>query len=352
MRSTRRPQPALEKLSRAPTIRDVARHADVSVATVSRVLNRPELVSPDVVQRVHSTIRLLEYIPNGSARALASRATRMVAAVMPTIDGAIYSKMISAMQQAFERRGFVLSIAAHEYSLLRELESVRALIERGVDAIILVGKIHDPAVYDLIRRKRIPLLLMCVYEPDGEWPTVGWSNRAGGMRIANYLVDIGHRNFGIISGIRADNDRAADRVDGFVAALKSRDLDIPEDCIVQCRYDLAESANALRHLLAGEQPPTAILCGNDVLATGALLECLRLGIRVPQDVSIAGYDDLPLAAHLVPPLTTLRIPAEQIGRLSAETVIGLIENHPTPHHVNVEVDLILRGTTAPAGARV
>lgn len=324
---------------------DVALRAGVSAATVSRVLNRPDRVNGDIVEKVRIAIRALGYIPNGLARALASKTTRTVGAVVPTINGAIYSKMVTALQQSLEQQGFVLFVATHEYSLARELDSVRALIERGVDALVLVGQTHKKEVFEQIRQKQIPLVLMCVYEPDGEWSTVGWNNKTGGMRIGGHLAQIGHQRIGIIGGIISDNDRAKDRVDGFVAAFSERGIKISGEYIVECRYDLAESARALRQLMGLPIPPTAILCGNDVLATGALLECLRLGVRVPQDLSITGYDDLDLAAHLVPSLTTLRIPADEIGRLSARTLFGLLENGTKQQHVDVDVDLILRETS-------
>lgn len=331
----------------APTMEDVARSAGVSLATVSRVINRPDRVGADIVEKVRASIKTLGYIPNGLARALASKSTRTVGVVVPTINGAIYSRMVTALQQSLEQQGLVLFVATHEYSLARELESVRALIERGVDAMILVGQTHKKDAFDQIRRKQIPLVLMCVYEPKSEWSTVGWSNKAGGTRIADHLAQIGHRRIGIIGGIASDNDRARDRVDGFISAFRQKNIEIHDDYIVECRYDLADSGRALRQLMENSSPPTAILCGNDVLATGALLECLRLKIRVPQDLSITGYDDLDLAAHLVPSLTTLRIPADEIGRLSAQTLIGLLENNSKPRHVDVDVDLILRETSAP-----
>ena len=335
------------KAQKPPTIRDVAQQAGVSAATVSRVLNRPQSVNADIVRSVQTAVQALGYIPNGSARALANKSTRTIGAVVPTIHGAIYAKMVSAMQQRLEQNGLVLFVATHEYSLAREVESVRALIERSVDAILLVGSRHEAAIYDIVRRKNIPLVLMCIHDRQNPWPTVGWDNHEGGVRIARHLVDLGHREFGIIGGVFAGNDRARDRVDGFVSALKSNDIAIGADRIVQCPYDLAQAAQALRHLVTLPDPPTAVLCGNDVLATGSLFECMRLGIRVPDDLSLTGYDDLDLAAHLVPPLTTLRIPAEQVGHLSAQTLIGLIEKAPTPEHVSVDVDLILRGTTSP-----
>jgi LacI family transcriptional regulator len=331
----------------SPTIRDVARTAGVSAATVSRVFNHPNIVSDAVNQKVREAISSLEYMPNGSARALASKTTKTAGAVMPTIDGAIFSKMIGSMQQALEEQGFVLLVAAHEYSLSRELSSVQALIQRGIDAIILVGKFHHPAVYELIERKGIPLVLTCIYEPSGVWPTVGWDNKAGAFKIATYLAEIGHRSFGIIGGILKDNDRATDRVNGFISALKAHDIIVSGDDVLECRYDLAESGRALCHFLERPNPPTAILCGNDVLATGAVLECLRQGVKVPENISITGYDNLELAAHLVPPLTTLRVPAARVGRLAVETLLRIFGKTPTPLHVGVDIDLILRGTTSP-----
>lgn len=330
----------------APTIRDVARAAQVSVATVSRVLNHPEIVSEEIIARVRSAVEATGFTPNASARALASKSTKAVGVVLPTISSPIYSQIINAMQRTFESRGFVTIVASAEYSLDRELRSATALIERGVDALVLVGRSrHDDLNYTL-ERKGIPVVLSCIYEPGCPWPTVGWDNRAGARKMANFVADLGHRECGVIGGLTVGNDRASARVDGYISALRERNCNVRAENVIECRYDFGESGEALRALLDRPKPPTAVLCGNDILATGALLECLRLGVRVPDDISIAGYDDLDLSAHLVPSLTTLRIPAERIGHDTAETLVNILAGIPTPLHIGLELELIERLTTA------
>jgi LacI family transcriptional regulator len=332
---------------KTPTIRDVARSAGVSAATVSRVLNGQDIVSDQIREKVRHAIAAMGYVPNASARALASSRTRTIGAVVPTIAGSIFAKIVQSMQKSLEEGGYALILAASEYSLSREFASVRALLDRGVDAVVLVGSRHDAKLYRLIEHKRVPLVLTCTYDPASKWSTVGWDNKAGSAKIAAHAFDIGHRRFGIIGGLSTDNDRATERVEGFVEALHARGVEIARDAIIESRYDLAESGRAMRQLLARSPSPTAILCGNDVLATGALLECLRLGVRVPADVSIAGYDDLDVAAQLVPSLTTVRIPAERVGHLAARGVMAMLDHQPEAFHFDLELDVVLRGTTAP-----
>jgi LacI family transcriptional regulator len=333
--------------SASVTIDDVARAAGVSTATVSRVVNGSNLVTPDTLQKVQAAISALGYIPNGSARALASRSFRTTGVIAPTIDAAIYSKMIGSLQRTLEEQGLVLLVAASEYSLTRELESVRALIERGVDAIVLVGRIHDPSTLELIRRAGLPLVLMCIHESDDGVPTVGWDNRTGGAVLATHLADLGHTKFGIISGITDGNDRATERLAGFLDGLQERGIEVSPDRILPCKYTFSESAKCLTKLMEQADPPTAILCGNDVLAAGAVFECTRRGIAVPRDVSIAGYDDLELAGSIHPALTTLRVPADAVGELTAKTVIGILNGAEIDAHVQVDLELVVRGSTGP-----
>jgi len=333
--------------STAATLGDVAQLAGVSPATVSRVLNRPETVRDGLRDTVRRAIAELGYVPHGAARALASRRSHTIVAVVPTLDNAIFATCIDALQRRLDGAGYVLLLASTEYDRLREGSEVAALLERGVDGLMLVGGDHDPALYRLLAAKRVPFVNTWVYETASGRPCIGFDNRRAAMRMTDHLLDLGHRRFAVIAGVTLHNDRAAERVAGVRAALAARGVELPASRIVERPYALAEGRHALRLLMRQEEPPTAIICGNDVLAIGALLECLAAGIAVPGAVSITGFDDLELASHLRPALTTLRVPSAAMGRHAAEYLVDRLDGRTAPDCIELDVELILRETTAP-----
>src|SRR5579885_3331991 len=243
--------------------------------------------------------------------------------------------------------GYVLLLASTEYDRARERSEVAALLERGVDGVMLVGGDHDPAVYRLLAGKRVPFVNTWVYETASGRPCVGFDNRRAAMRMTDYLLDLGHRRFAVIAGVTLHNDRAAERVLGVQAALAARGIALTPAQIIERPSALAEGRDALRLLMRQKEPPTAIICGNDVLAIGALLECLAANIAVPGEISIAGFDDLELASHIQPGLTTLRVPSAGMGRRAAEYLVSRLVGRTVPDCVELDVELIVRGTTAP-----
>jgi LacI family transcriptional regulator len=329
------------------TIKDIAARCGVSSATISRVLNHPELVRPELRARVHAVLAEAGYVPHGAARSLVSRRTRTMGAVVPTVDSALFARVVDGLQQTIHDHGFQLLLASNNYSPAREAAEIRALIERGVDAMMLVGRSRSEEVYALLRARRIPFVTTCSLAPDAPWPTVGWDNHAAAARIADYLLDIGHSRFGIIAGVTADNDRAADRVAGYCAALARRGLALSEVCVIEKPYTVPDGRAAMAALLQLPQPPTAVPCGNDILAFGALQECLWRRVRVPQEISITGFDDIEMAEHCYPGITTLRVPAYEVGRCAATILLDAIKKQPAVDHARIDLQLIVRGTTAP-----
>ncbi|MGH7106524.1 MAG: substrate-binding domain-containing protein, partial [Acetobacteraceae bacterium] len=186
-----------------------------------------------------------------------------------------------------------------------------------------------------------------IYETASGHPCIGFDNRGAAMRMTDHLLNLGHRRFAVVAGVTLYNDRAGERVAGIRAALAARGLTLTASEILERPYSLADGRHALRILMQRPEPPTAIICGNDVLAIGALLECLAAGIAVPGEVSVTGFDDLELASHLRPALTTLRVPAAAIGRYAAEYLTRQLDGRTAPGSMELEVELILRGTTGP-----
>lgn len=329
-------------------LHDVAARAGVSTASVSRALNQPTLVSEDVRRRVEEAAEALGYIPNSFAQALASQRSRTIGAVIPSINNAIFARGIEAVQKRLGESGYSLLLATHEYDLAAELRQVRTMVARGVDAVLVVGVEHLPELSAFLGAKHVPYVCQGAFRADV--PCVGFDNRRSMRRIADYVLDLGHRRVAMISGIQTDNDRVRDRVIGVRDALAGRDLTLPPRYLVESVYEIDAARQAARALLTLPERPTAIVCGNDVLAFGALFEAAALGLNVPGDISVTGFDDLDLARNLVPALTTIRVPVVDMGIGAAEHLLGRLAGASVPWASEIEVELVERQSTAPPRA--
>ena len=329
-------------------MREVAGSAGVSTATVSRFLNEPSSVRPDLRARVESAVRELGYIRHGAARALSMQRSHAIGAIIPTVDNATRAGKVAALQERCREHGYHVVLALSEYDLDLELQQCRNLIEAGVDGLMLEGALHDPQVYELLEKRGVPFVNTSIYNPASPYPNVGFDNRAMAARLTEHLLDLGHRTFGVVAGPRQGSDRARDRVDGVRAALAARGLELGRESITYGGYGVLEGRQGLRALMCRQPKPTAIICGNDVIAFGALLEAQALGHRVPQDLSIAGFDGLDWASQLPPGLTTMALPAREVGRMAADYLLGSLASRTVPHATEIEVRLILRGSTGPA----
>jgi LacI family transcriptional regulator len=330
---------------------DVARLAGVCNATVSRALAREPTVSAATQARVEAAARQLGYLPHGAASALRGQRTRTVGAILPTLDNMIYAKATHALQRALDASGYLLLLACHDFDLRYEVKVARSLLERGVDGMVLIGAEHDEELFKLFDDLALPYVLTWSLDASGRHPCVGFDNRATAMRVANYLLDIGHREFAMIPGVVAGNDRARERVAGVRAALAARGLELAAHNVVEASYTVAAGRAAMGGLLSSATPPTAVICGNDVLAMGAVLECQARAIAVPDALSITGFDDMEAASILVPALTTMHVPMREMGCTAAQRIIAHIEGKPAAQATELAVDLIVRGTTAPPASR-
>ena len=344
------PRNRLQKpVSHGPSLRDVALRAEVSTATVSRCLNSPEAVRPVLRRRVEAAVEELGYVRHGAARALRSQKSWTMGAVIPTIDNAIFASGVQALQGRLRLDGYTLLLASTEYDPRRELEEVEKLIARGVDGLVLIGEEHLPQLYELLQRKAIPYVNTWCFDAASPHPNVGFDNRAAAAQVTRYLLDMGHRDFAMIAGLTANNDRAAQRIEGVTAALRERGLRLEPGRLIERAYDIGEGRVALRELAALAPRPTAVVCGNDILALGALFECRASGIPVPLAMSICGFDDLTLAAHVDPPLTTARVPSQEMGCAAAEYLLARVDGQAGRPQIKLDVNLIVRASSGPPG---
>lgn len=327
--------------------KDVARLAGVSTATVSRALNLPQQVDPDTLGRVRQAIDKLRYVPHGAARALRSRRSQMVGAVVPSVDYALYARTTSALQAVLDAAGYAMVLAEHRYDLVQEVRVTEQLVSHGVDAFVFVGVHHDPALFTLLASHGKPYVLTWGVDPMRRHPTVGFDNRAATFAMAQYLVGLGHRHFGLLSAPVAGNDRATERGAGLRAALTQAGLALDE---ADARYgpiDLYAAAGLMHEILARRPRPTAVVCTNDVFAVGGMLACREAGVRIPDDLSITGVDNTDLGATQTPPLTSIRTPVVEVGRAAGEEVIARLEGRSGASSRTLPFEIVIRGSTAP-----
>ncbi|WP_297854949.1 LacI family DNA-binding transcriptional regulator [Elioraea sp.] len=332
------------------TIRDVAKAAQVSVATVSRVFNRPDLVTAALRARVQDAADRLGYLADGAARALASRRSRAIGAIVPTLDNPVFAACIDALQQRLDEHGFALLIASAGYDAARETREVRVLLERGVDGLMLVGADHPAAVWALIERRRPAVPVVVTWSGAagrGTVSCIGFDNRAAARRLVDHLLQLGHRRIAMIAGPTTGNDRAMARVAGVREALGAAGIALAPPYLTERPYTVPDGHAAALALLSLPEPPTAIVCGNDHLALGALAGVRSLGLSVPHDVSVCGFDDLDFAAYADPPLTTVRVPAAEMGRRAADCLAAAAGRTEPPATALLEAPVMLRGSTGP-----
>ena len=330
-----------------PTIEAVAAAAGVSTATVSRALNRPESVREVLRKRVTTAVAALGYVPNAGARSMMLRRSGTIGAIFPTVDNAIFSKAIDALQRRLSEAGQQLLIATCNYDVDAEMRQAVNLVSRGADALALCGVGQRPELLEFLRQRGLPCVHVMSLSDDPSITSVGFDNADAMARAARYLLDLGHRRIAMLAGVMRDNDRASARVDGVRRALREVGLDLPAHRLVERRYGIALAREGFRALMAARPKPTAILCGNDVLAFGALLEAQRQGIDVPRALSIVGFDDLELANQVNPALTTVRVPAEDMWNTAADSLLASLRGEAFPRRTEIEVSLVVRASTGP-----
>lgn len=326
-----------------PTQSDVARLADVSTATVSRVINERGVVSPDARVRVERAIQQLEYVPHAGARALALQRSGTLGAIIPTLNNAIFAEGINAFEKAAQSLGYTLILAVSHNDPAEDARQAIRMIERGVDGLLLVGNDHEPAVFERLERACIRHVCSWVFDDDARAPNIGFDNATAMHDVVDHLVALGHRKVGVLSGLRARNDRARERVKGVVNRLAHHGLGVPPANIIELEYSIKSARKAFWDLI--DRDVSAIICGNDVIAHGALLEALKLGMVVPEDISITGFDDLELSEELNPALTSVHVNASSMGERAATELVRAVEGKSDVASYQISTRLVIRQTT-------
>ena len=330
-----------------PTLEDVARLSGVSTATVSRCLNTPNRVSEATRNRVMQAVVDLDYSPNFGARALAAKRTNTIGAIIPTMENAIFARALQAFQEELRQNGVTMLVASSSYKPELEDEQIRTLSARGADGLLLIGHQRDPALYEFLEKQGAPALVAWVHDPSMDRLSIGFDNHAAMAEMTREVLANGHRRLAMISAETAHNERARERIRGARDVLEGAGLDSGAMPVIETGNRIEGGAEAFAQLMQANPAPTAILCGNDVLAFGALAKAREMGLNVPGDVSITGFDDLEIAQYTFPPLTTVRAPHQEMGRKAAQMLVQMV-NGATPDQPDpLKTEIQIRATLAP-----
>ncbi len=328
-------------------LRNVAQAAGVSTATVSRAINRPDAVSQQLRDKIDVAINRLGWVPDGAAKALATRRSMAIGAVFPTLSVGDFARATNAIQHELQDHGYTLLLACSEYNAEQELRQVRKFVERGVDGLILVGRAHHPDLLRFLEQRGIVHVFSFVYGPSDQDVCIGPDNRKAMMMLTDYLCDLGHQRFAVIGQSTENNDRAKARLDGIRDALAMRGIAVRPQHMAIGKWSIAEGRALFRQVMDSEPRPTAVICGNAHLSVGAMLESQDMGMRVPQEVSIASYDDIEIMSQLPVGITALRVPSEEVGRNAARYVVAKVEGLDLDVKFESTPDLLIRGSSGP-----
>jgi LacI family transcriptional regulator len=339
-------------MSRRTSLRlaDIARAAGVSLATASRAFSQPAIVSARTRQRVRAAVAELGGAWPSAGPRPGSRAAgdAGVAAVVPTLDNAIFSRCLQAMQTTLAEAGRNLLASSSDFHPDTEAAVIRGLLARGVDGLVLVGAQRPVESWALLEGAGVPVVLTWCGDP--RFDAVVVDNHDAGRLAAEHLLGLGHRRLGVVCGTLRFNDRQRARLAGMRETLGTRGLDLPEWRVSEQDFTLAGGRSGCSALLALAEPPTAIICGIDQLAIGCLVEAQSRGLVVPADLSIVGIDNLEMAAHLSPALTTVHVPTARIGAAAAQRVLDRLAGRKAARLTELPIELVIRRSSAPPKA--
>lgn len=317
------------------TIKDVAQAAGVSIATVSRVINAPSRVRPATVQAVTAAMRALGYRPNAIGRRLKASSTHTLGILVPSLSNPVFADSVAGIEEAAQAAGYTLLLTVSDYDAAREDAAIATLLSNRVDGLVLtVADAAASPVLATLAEEGVPHVLL-YNQPADNGPGTGAGaaavsvdNAAAAREMTEHLLALGHRRIAMVAGAFAASDRSRLRYQGFRAAMQAAGIaDAP---VAEVAFTDLHLADTLRALLDGPRAPTALFCSNDMLALASIRACRELGRRVPEDVSVVGFDGIEVGRLVHPSLCTVVQPTQEMGRQAIAILLGLIEGQARP----------------------
>lgn len=307
-------------------IKFIAKKAGVSPATVSRVLNGSKPVSPQLQEKVMQEIQKYQYRPNSMARGLILKKSNMLAVITPNVSHLFHAKLISAIEAEAEQHGYNVLISNIQEDFKKQKQNFITLCERQVDGILLLHEHTTEEARSLLALTDIPVVLASIHIPYVDAPSVSINDRQASYEAVEYLIKLGHRRIGAL--LNPCHSLGVLRREGYEKAMNLAGLPILPGYTAYCRCAMEDGASAAEKMFCLEPPPTALFCVSDEIAIGAMDYLLSHGCRVPEDVSVIGFDDIGLAQMIRPRLTSVHQPIELTGQLAARKLIHMIEGRP------------------------
>lgn len=335
------------KMPRKPTsIKEIARIAGVSHSSVSRALRNSPLVNRDKADRIRRIAEECGYRPSAAARSLVTRRSQTIGVVVTSIADPFVAGVVSGMEDIANERGFSVFLANSGVDPAREIRVVHAFEERRVDGIIVTASRVGALYVPVLEQMQVPIVLLNNQHPSQFAHSVMIANVEASREATRHLVALGHRRIAYI-GDRLGFQSDTERFEGFRSALEEAGVPLDPALVVHGDGKPEAARAAMSQLLALPNRPTAVFCYNDLTALGALRQIADAGLRVPQDVSLVGFDDLYISQYVEPPLTTVRQPMRQMGNLAMTTLLRLIAGEGICQDIKVPGELIVRRSTAP-----
>ena len=324
-------------------IRDVAKRAGVSAITVSRVINNSGAVNSATRERVNKAIKELGYVPNILAKSFRSKQTCLIALVLSDITNPFWTTIARGIEDIAEKNGFHVILCNADENPEKEANYLNVLLQRRVDGIIIAPTINDKGRFLMLKRHALPCVLLDRRVDGLKYDTVVSNGREGAKKMTEHLLRLGYRRIVIVAGPPTIST-AQERVEGYCQALKEKKVPVDESLIVRDTYRENSGYESVKQLLKQEQRPEAIFAGNNFIAVGALHAIRELGLRIPEDVALAGFDDIPQGTLISPALTVVSQPAYEMGVAAAESLISRLSGkyRGKPRDIVFDTSIIIR----------
>jgi LacI family transcriptional regulator len=328
------------------TMKQVAEKAGVSTTTVSHVINDSRVVSKEVQERVRAAIHELRYIPSAVARSLKNDKTNTLGMLVPNSSNPYFAELIQGIEDAAFSLGYSIILCNSYDDPKKQVAYIRVLMEKRIDGLILVSSGSDRELIRLLSNEGLPKVLVDRELSGVSADFVESDHEQAGYLATKYLIDLGHREIACVSGSE-DLLSSSARVAGYRKALREARIKPRPDHLLYADFTSKGGFEAFSQLLALRTRPTAIFAGNDLMAIGGICAANERGVRVPDELSVVGYDDIALASYCNPPLTTIRQPKREIGALTAHTLVARIAEGEAPlRRELLQPSLVVRKSTA------
>lgn len=324
-----------------PTIKDVANAAGVSVATISRVLSKPDLVKPATKEHVLHIIKEMNYQPNLLARQLRTQTTKAVIVIVPIIENSFFHGILSGIGAEAEQHGYQMLIADLNSQPSLEDYYFEAIQQRQVDGVISLSANMTRKLKTLITEK-YPFVMAAQYVPNAAIPSISIDNTAASKALMTHLIRLGHRNIAHIT-VSPMQVPYQDRLNSYISVLEKHNISVNNDLICYGKPTIEGGYDQMRTLLAKHKPFTAVFAAGDTMAIGAIKALKDQGFRIPEDCAVVGFDDIDFSAFCEPALTTIRQPKEMIGKIAFQKLLSLMQNEPITNEQEIlPYELIIR----------